>query len=272
MEEDLLRLQKSKYLQSDVGLAYQEVKKRLKEGQQVLFTGTPCQVAALYAVVGTDQENLTTMDLICHGVPSQRAFHQFIKYLEKRHKTKIVAFDFRSKKYGWPRYTMEFTDSRGRNVNIGKVQEFYMPSFTGGNIIRESCLSCKYACANRVGDITMGDLWGYEKIPLSLKLYNGTSIFTLNTPKAEKWFEVLSGNLNFEEIDYSLAVRGNHCLRQPTVVGEKRALYMDAIKNDTIDSLASRYRRSKKKLIHREKLIFMIPTRMFASLRKIRRK
>ena len=270
--EDLVQIRKSKYFQSDVGLVYQDIKKRLKQGQQVLFTGTPCQVAALYAVVGKNHENLTTMDLICHGVPSQRVFNQFIKYLEKRHKTKIVSFDFRSKKYGWPRFTMEFTDSRGRTVNIGKAQEFYMPSFTGGNLIRESCLSCPYACANRVGDITMGDLWGYEKIPLTIQLFNGTSLFTLNTPQAEKWFNILSENLNCEEIDYALAVKGNHCLHQPTAKGDKRELYMDAIKNDTIDNMALRYRRSKKKLILREKLRFMIPTRIFASLRKMRKK
>ena len=76
-------MRKSKYIQSDVGFIYREVKTRLKSGQHVLFTGTPCQVAALYSVVGREHENLTTMDLVCHGVPSQYMFDRFIKYLEK---------------------------------------------------------------------------------------------------------------------------------------------------------------------------------------------
>lgn len=267
-ETDFLKIRKSKYLQSDVGLIYRDVKKRLNQGQLVLFTGTPCQVAALYAVVGKDYDNLTTMDLICHGVPSQLVFNQFIKYIEKRYKTKIVSFDFRSKKYGWPRYTMEFTDSRQRTVNIGKAREFYIPSFTGGNIIRQSCLSCKYACANRIGDITIGDLWGYEKLNLKLNTLKGTSVFTINTPNAEKWLNVLTEKLGCEEIDYNIAVNGNTCLRHPTPKGEKRELYMDAIKNNKIEELALRYRKSKRKLIIREKLRLLIPNSIFISIKK----
>lgn len=271
-EEDVLRIRKSKYLQSDVGLVYRDIKTRLKQGQPVLFTGTPCQVAALYAVVGKEQENLTTMDLICHGVPSQLVFNQFIKYLEKRYKTKIVNFDFRSKKYGWPRFTMAFTDSQHRTVNIGKAQEFYIPSFTGGNIMRESCFSCPYACANRIGDITIGDLWGYEKIKLKMDLYEGASVFTINNTKAEKWLQVLAEKLNFEEIDYILAVEGNHCLRQPTLKGKKRMLYMESIKNDTIEKVALKYRKSHKKQIIIDKLKLLLPTPIFAFMRKIKNK
>ncbi len=269
-ESDFLRIRKSKYLQSDVGLIYRDVKKRLSQGQLVLFTGTPCQVAALYAVVGKGYDNLTTMDLICHGVPSQLLFNQFIKYLEKRYKTTIVSFDFRSKKYGWPRFTMEFTDSRQRTFNIGKAQEFYMPSFTGGNIIRESCLSCKYACANRIGDITIGDLWGYEKLNLNLNTTKGTSVFTINTPNAEKWLELLTDKLYCEEIDYNLAVKGNHCLHSPTPKGAKRELYMESIKNGKIEELALRYIKSKRKSIIREKLKLLVPATVFNFFRKIK--
>ena len=267
-KDEFLKIRKSKYIQSDVGLVYREVKRRLNEGQLVLFTGTPCQVAALYAVLGKGYDNLTTMDLICHGVPSQLMFNQFIKYLEKKYKTKIVDFDFRSKKYGWPRFTMEFTNSRGRAVNIGKTQEFYIPSFTGGNVIRESCLSCKYACPNRISDITIGDLWGYEKHNLTIDTIRGTSVFTINTPNGEKWLNVLENSLNLEEIDYKLAVERNHCLHEPTAKGEKRELYMQAIKNDTLEDVALRYRRSKKKAIAREKLKLLVPASIFSYIRK----
>ena len=266
-EDELLKIRKSKYLQSDVGLVYRDVKKRLAQGQEVLFTGTPCQVAALYAVVGRDFDNLTTMDLICHGVPSQLLFNQFIKYLEKRYNAEIVSFDFRSKKYGWPRFTLEFTDKNGRTVNIGKTQEFFMPAFTGGNLIRESCLSCKYACANRIGDITIGDLWGYEKHNLKLDTTRGTSVFTINTSNGEKWLSVLESKLNTQEIDYKLAANKNHCLHAPTQKGEKRELYMEAIKNGTLENMAQRYRNGKRKAILREKLKLLVPASIFNFIR-----
>ncbi len=267
-EEAVLKIRKSKYLQSDVGLIYRDVKKRLANGQAVLFTGTPCQVAALYAVVGSRHEKLTTMDLICHGVPSQRLFDQFIHYLEKRYKTTIVEFDFRSKKHGWPRFTMAFTDSRGRTVNIGKSQEFYMPAFTGGNIIRESCLSCQYACSNRIGDITIGDLWGYEKLNLHFNTVNGTSVFTINTPTAEKWLDVLTDVMDCEEIDYAAAVKGNLCLRMPTSKGEKREQYMEAIKNGNIEIMAKKYVQSRRKQIMREKLKLLVPAPIFDFIKR----
>ena len=46
-----------------------EVKDCLKNGQQVLFTGTPCQIAGLYAYLHKDYDNLLTLDLACHGTP-----------------------------------------------------------------------------------------------------------------------------------------------------------------------------------------------------------
>lgn len=271
-ESDLLKIRKSKYLQSDVGFIYRDIKNRLNAGQPVLFTGTPCQVAALYAVVGKRHENLTTMDLICHGVPSQLMFDRFIKYLEKRYKTKITDFDFRSKKYGWCRFTMEFTDYNKRTINIGKAKEFYMPSFTGGNIIRPSCLSCKYACANRIGDITIGDLWGYEKFNINCDINNGTSVFTVNNEKAIKLLDIISKNLIFDEVDYNTVVNRNTCLHKPTPEGKKRDLYMQALKDDKIEEIALRYRKNNKKTIIIEKLKFAIPVSVFNSIKKLKSK
>ncbi len=269
-KDELCKIRKSKYLQSDVGLIYRDIKKCLIDGKHVLFTGTPCQVAALYAVLGKKYKNLTTMDLICHGVPSQLMFDSFIKYLEKQYKTKIVEFDFRSKKYGWQRYTMEFTDSRQRKVNIGKAKEFYVRSFTNGDIIRPSCLSCKYACANRIGDITIGDFWGHERFDLKCDTLNGTSIFTINTEDALKWRDILFENLLCEEIDYRLAAAKNACLNKPTSKGKNRDLYMQAFKENKIEKIVLKYKEENKKLIFREKIKFLIPASIFVFIKKLK--
>lgn len=255
----VLLMRKSKYTQSDIGLVYREISNRLKNGQLVLFTGTPCQVAGLYSLVGSKYTNLITVDLICHGVPSRSIYKQFLEYLENKYKTKITAFDFRSKKYKWQRFTAEFKTSNGKTVNIGKVNEFYFPAFTGGNILRESCFNCRFACAERVGDITMGDFWGHAALKLKCDKINGVSVFTINTSKALPFLDILSEKLILDKIDYQVAIQGNTCLRHPTAKGEKWEKYMQAAKNHEISKLAHSYRAKSKKKILRGKIKLLLP-------------
>ncbi len=268
-ETDIVRMRGSKYVQSNIGNVFREVAERIKNGQMVLFTGTPCQVAALYSVLGNKAcENLITMDLVCHGVPSARMFKKYIEYLEKKHHKKIVKFKFRNKKYGWQRWTTSYIDEDGREKNLGKTSEFYIPSFTGGNIMRPSCFTCKFACPERVGDITVGDFWGHEKINLACNTEQGVSICTLNTDKAISLFQYLSEHLFLQEIDYNIAVKGNRCLHKPTEKGDKWDLYMDALKNDNIKNVAERYIKKNKKKILREKLKMFVPYKIFTLIRK----
>ena len=69
--EGLARLQGSKYVQSDARACLPEVGRQLAMGREVLFSGTPCQVAGLRGYLGRDWPNLVTVDLVCHGVPSE---------------------------------------------------------------------------------------------------------------------------------------------------------------------------------------------------------
>lgn len=267
-KEDMPLLRRSKYLQSDMGLVYREVKERLEKGQMVLFSGSPCHVAALYGVLGKEYEKLITMDLVCHGVPSAEMFKKYIKYLEQKYRTKIVDFNFRSKKYGWQRWTTEFTTEAGKTKNIGKLYEFYIPAFTGGNMMRPSCFKCKYACPTRVGDITVADFWGHEKANVSFNTQNGVSLCALNTEKAVALASVLGEKMHLQEIDYNIAVAGNRCLHAPTEKGKKWELYMQAFKEDKIPEIAARYKKSHKKVILRNRLKSLVPTSVFMAVRK----
>ena len=267
--EDVVRMRRSKYAQSDVGLVYRDVAARLSGGQTILFTGTPCQIAALYEVLGQrDRENLITVDLVCHGVPSALMFRRFIDYLEKKYRTEIVNFNFRSKKYGWQRWTTSYTNVRGAEKNLGKINEFYIPAFTVGNLMRPSCFICKYACPERVGDITVGDFWGHEKADIKMNTEYGLSLVTLNTARAKALLPLLADRLSLEEIDYQIAVNGNRCLHAPTEKGDKWDAYMEALKNDTVEDMAKRYIQKNKKKILRNKLKMRVPYELFAQIRK----
>lgn len=267
-EEDAICMRKSKYVQSNVGYVYRDILTRLKKGQMVLFTGTPCQVSALYSVVGKDFSNLITIDLICHGVPSSYLFKKFIEYLESKYKTQVISFDFRSKKYGWLRYTSEFKDSKGKIKNIGKIKEFYSGVFTSGNTLRPNCFNCRFACEKRIGDITMGDFWGCETVNLKADIKNGISAFTINNPSKIDLENVLNEKMVMEEVEYSLVVKGNTCLRNPTKKGKQWEKYMQAIKDDKISTIAKQYRKENKGRILREFIRLRVPYCIIKYLKK----
>ena len=192
--EDLPRLQGSKYVKSNVHLAYRDVLAQLKAGRKVLFSGTPCQVDGLLGFLGGKQyENLITVDIICHGVPSEQFFHDYIADEEKRLGMLISGFDFRSKVKGWGNY---FLIKRGKLANgkdvllsqFARRSSFYW-LFLKGASFRENCYSCKYAGKNRVSDLTIGDFWGIggkhpeDLVGSGLNVEKGVSCVLVNSDR-----------------------------------------------------------------------------------------
>ena len=96
--KDIYLLQGSKYIQSRTDGIYKQVKADLKEGRKVLFSGTSCQVASLKRFVG-DAPNLYTIDLVCHGVPKEKLFQDYISFYESKNKCTVKNVSFRSKGY-----------------------------------------------------------------------------------------------------------------------------------------------------------------------------
>lgn len=163
-ESDLGKIQGSKYVQSNIGNTYSEAKEYLVQGKKVLFSGTPCQIDGLKYFLKKEYENLITIDIICHGVPSSKLFKDYILYMEKNIKGKILDFRFRDKTKGWG-LTGKITYRNSKGIKSKMVyckESSYYNLFLNGDIYRESCYKCKYACKERVGDITLGDYWGIE--------------------------------------------------------------------------------------------------------------
>lgn len=163
-KEELWKLQGSKYVQSRIGRTYQQAKECLQNGRTVLFSGTPCQIAGLKSYLGKVYENLYTMDLICHGVPSAEFFDGYIQELNKKYRGKVTEYKFRDKTKGWGMNTaFEIVrgDKKTTIFKTAKVQS-YLSLFYDYKIFRENCYSCPYAGSSRVGDMTIGDYWGIE--------------------------------------------------------------------------------------------------------------
>lgn len=186
-KESLNRLRGSKYLQSDVGEVYVRIKELLIQGRKVLFSGTPCQNAALRNVIGEDSDNLLQIDIICHGVPSQTVFSQYLKEVASGRKVRHV--NFRSKEFGWQsgKILIEFDDN---TEYIGDVKnDAFEVGFYRNLTLRKACSECKYSAYPREGDISIGDFWGISQIDASQNDGKGTSIVFLNNEKGKNAFK-----------------------------------------------------------------------------------
>lgn len=78
-KEGIFAMLQSKYVQSNIGDSYINVRSFLKQGRKVLFCGTPCQVLGLKRFLRKDYANLLTVDFLCHGVPSPGVWKKYVE-------------------------------------------------------------------------------------------------------------------------------------------------------------------------------------------------
>lgn len=205
----------SKYVQSDARSIYFSVRGALELGREVLFTSVPCQVDALYRFIGGRPHNLTTCDLVCHGVPSPAYFRKVMQRDCAGSGRGCISFRSPEK---WGRFGVQI-DGRP----LGSASDLYMRAFLNGVNFRNTCYSCPYATRNRVGDLTLGDFWGVGKWrrfggPVS----EGVSLVLANTAKGAELLDKVKDELETEERSWREASRVNLQLSRPTVRPECR--------------------------------------------------
>lgn len=182
-EEGLDRLRGAKYAQSNLSGVFTDVKSRLDVGQQVLFSGTPCQVLGLKSFLRKEYDNLLLVDLVCHSVPSPLAWEKYLAYISDG--KKITAVNLRCKDTGWSRYRysnrFDFSDGTSRMELSG--ENLYMKLFTSGLISRPACAHCPAKGYGRVSDLTLGDFWGIWDFYPELDDDRGISLVLAQTEK-----------------------------------------------------------------------------------------
>ncbi len=209
--DELIALLQSKYVQSDIGFIYKDIKKELDNGRPIAFCGTPCQVAAVKSFLGKKYTNFIAIDFICRGVNSPKAYRAWLYEIENLFKSKIDRVWFKYKKRGWKssprRVRLDFAD--GKNVVFEKEKNTYMTGYLGPNLyIRPSCSKCNFKGSHRTSDITLADFWGVEK---KLDDDKGTSMVMVNSDVGKVVFEKISKNLNYYEKEYGQAIVANGC-------------------------------------------------------------
>lgn len=174
--KELYKLRGSKYIQSSIGTVYLDISKLIKEGKRVLFSGTPCQVAAIKMLVKS--ENLITIDVICHGIPSKIVFDEYLKYIGNN--KNILNYSFRDKSLGWSKRLVKAQMEDNSTYECIANEDGFFHGFICDLYLNMACYKCKFSAVPRSGDITLGDFW---KISDDLMDERGVSVVLGNNQK-----------------------------------------------------------------------------------------
>lgn len=221
-EQNLEDLRGSKYLQSDIQNVFKKIKALISEKRLVYFVGTSCQVAALKLFLKADSEFLLTSDLICHGVPSPKAFKIFLNSLEKQENVKVIKYKFRDKSInGWncaspTSIVLDNKYGQLKEIHYHRIQNAYFKAFINGSLNRECCYKCKFTTEERCSDITLADFWGIDKFCKKFHCDYGVSLIIINSNKGKYVFNDIKDSITVQEATYEQAEVVNKCLYEST--------------------------------------------------------
>lgn len=242
--EGIAAFRGSKYVQSTIGDTYREAKEFLKQGRKVLFSGTSCQIAGLKKFLRKEYDNLLTVDVVCHGVPSPKIWRE---YLESLHISNIGTISHKDKATGWRGYSFSVKDTEGKVVYTEKASENkYLSAFVRNLILRPSCFLCPAKEGKSLSDITLADYWGIEQLVPQLDDNKGISFISCNTQMGTMIVDSLK--LISVETDYQKSVPYNSCIVQSTNEPIERQNFWTSYTKEGIKALP---RVKKKNLLKR---------------------
>lgn len=216
----------SKYIQSQTKGIYKQIGKILNEGKPVLFSGTPCQVAALKSYLKTVPSNLFTVDFVCHGVGSTRFFQEYKNSITKNQPVSYIGF--RDKRGDYLNSQFIILDKNNQPlVSHPSYKKGFGKAFANNLISRESCGNCKYATAKRVSDISLADniLYNNEE-----EKRLGSSFVFVNTEKGLAFFNAVKDNAVIEELNKETIIPKIMHLNHPAIPHQNRKKLLNALK------------------------------------------
>ena len=209
---ELGRLRGSKYVQSDPGSTFAQARAYLRSGRQVLYTGTPCQIAGLRSFLGQEYDNLICQDIICHGAPSPAVWQAYLRYQSDRVGSSAKTVCFRSKSAGWTNYRMHISFENGTAYEETFQKDPFMKAFLADLSLRPSCYQCAFKGQQRMADITLADFWGIQKVLPQMYDDRGVSLVFVNTPKGAALFSSLQDHMRVCPTDANEAIAHNKAM------------------------------------------------------------
>ena len=218
--EELYQLKGTKYVQSNVNNVYEQIRLLLKKDVNVLFSGTPCQVAGLKSFLRKDYDNLICIDLICHGVPSPEIWKDYLSSININKDVKHVNFRYKNldKKTTQIAYYLDDNSI----VLEEKNDSLYMKGFIQNLYVRPSCFDCRFKGNNRMSDITIGDFWSAKEFHADMADDYGNSAIIIRSDKGQSLLEAVKNELVIKDATIKEVVTWNECLVESTKMNEKR--------------------------------------------------
>lgn len=239
--DSLPLLYTSKYMQSDTENTYLFAERDLKQGKQVLYSGTPCQIGGIRSFLKKDYKNLLLVDFICHGVPSEKIWKIYTDKLIRRYKHPIDAVNFRSKEDGWKsQLQLQLGDVK---IKESSKQNLYYKAFLKNICLRQSCYTCEFKSKNGFSDITIADFWGIKNILPQMDDGKGTSLVLVNSEKGIEFFKSIEENLKYVPVDYEKSIFYNPSRFQSCEYCKARDEYIKKVNDDNFEKLTKAYTR-----------------------------
>lgn len=220
----------SKYVQARTATAYKDAETFLKEGRNVLFSGTPCQIAGLHHYLRKEYANLNTVDFVCHGVPSPKVWGRYLDEVVKAGKQAINDVKFRNKCNGWKKFNFVLTyrqEDKSYSLCSWHQQNHYMRAFLSDMILRPSCHDCRAKQGRSHSDITIADFWGINAEMPEMDDDKGTGLVLVNTEKGRQALDW--SMVNKKDSSVQVASKYNAGLSSLTKPHPKRSEFFAAL-------------------------------------------
>lgn len=230
----------SKYVQSQIGNTYKECKSFLEKGRKVLFSGTPCQIGGLKSFLKKEYDNLFTIDIICHGVPSPKLWSNHLAMREAQSASQIVRTSFRHKNCGWKKFSVFFSFKNNTEYFQTLDKDPYMQLFLKDVCLRPSCYACTFKSIRRHSDISLADFWGIQNILPELDDDKGLNLLLVHSKKR---FELLKSfsNVFMQEVDLHKALQYNSSAYRSVAKPKLRNSFFSDIDSLSFEKLTKKY-------------------------------
>lgn len=262
--EGLVPFRGSKYVQSEIGDNFTKAKQFLNNGRKVLFSGTPCQIAGLKKFLRKEYEDLLTVEVVCHGVPSPMVWQDYLDYKRAKRATGkntvpsslheipvITGISFRDKTNGWKKYGFKIcyaASKAAENSVSGSAdivnseiipfnEDLFMRGFLKNLYLRPSCYHCAVRHGRSCADISIADYWGVQSIHPDLDDDKGTGLVLINTERGEKLYSFISNQIVSKKSDYKKATMYNSCIVRSVSMPNRRPQFWTVYQKSKIDGI-----------------------------------
>lgn len=262
--EGLAPFRGSKYVQSTIGDNFIKVKKFLSDGRKVLFSGTPCQISGLKKYLRKEYDNLVTVEVVCHGVPSPMIWRDYLDYKRaKRVAGKntvsssiddmpvITDISFRDKTNGWKKFGFKiiYAASKAAENSVSKSsdtidyeitplnEDLFMRGFLKNLYLRPACHHCAVRHGRSGADISVADYWGVQSIHPDMDDDKGTGLVLINTERGENIYRIISNQIGNKTSDYNKAIMYNPCIVRSVNIPNRRQQFWSVYQKSKIDGI-----------------------------------